>query len=783
LWGRVSLGVVDLVYVAAVVGGAGALAGLAVTPVILGLLRAWGAIRRRGALAAPWAGAAVGAVAGAYLAAAAWAEHHRAREAAAIFVASVVVGVVVVAALVRSARVHALLARTPLLAASCVSAALVGHGVVPAHVTAHAGVGQATLGFCAAFVVPPFARRLAAWPAAGRRVAAVVVALVLVEVAGTWGLAPAHRAVAAEADPWLGVVWRYGQRIADQDGDGAAVAFGGRDCAPWDPYVAPGRFEIAGNGRDDDCLRGDRSPGDRPVRHAEPHPPAMGAARSVLVIVVDALRPDRMGIYGYGRPTTPNVDRIFGQGAVFERAYAPGASTRDSVAAILTGRAVPETAFHYDDAVVLDPANLTLPRIAARAGFETFAVVPFVALNMLGSPDLGFAAEVVYDDQRRVTAPQVVRAVEARLAAVGQRPFFGWVHLYEPHEPYVRHRRYGRVSSDPYDQEVAAADAAVGRIVAALERNGRDRDTLVVLFGDHGEAFGEHGHRFHNAGVYEEDVRVPLLLAGPGVPGRRVTAPVSVAGLARLVVDVLGWTDPGTFTEGGLGPALAGTARDEPVLVAARTGLAGEWLGWIRGEAKVHFDRAFEQVRVFDLAADPAERVDLALKAPGRAAAWTDAAMATYDHRIAAATTAWFDARRRAKVPAGALPFDADLGDGTQIVAAHAERTRPPGTVRKLPARVLVRTFVRIDNVPRRWAGYAVRLERDGSVLGSVNGPVLRDRVAPRDFGRGAVVEDVRTFKVYVEDEDAHVVLEAGGRRLDLGAVADLPAARWTEPP
>ncbi len=758
--------------------GAGALAGLAAAPWILALARA--AVRF-----GPWrtGGVLVGAVVALDAGGAVWATTHRLPVAAAVaaLVLAVAAAVVVVARRPGSAPGGAGSIRS---AAALAAAALSAHALLPAHVRAHAAAEAVAFAACLPLAALVAAHRLARTRGWGR--AAVLVTLVAAAAYGLAapGISPAHRALAVEVDPWLAALWRTGRAWADADGDGAASAFGGRDCAPFDPYVAPGRYEVGGNGIDDDCLLGDLAPVPDTTRGPEAPLPDRVRLRSVLVILVDALRPDHMGLYGYGRPTTPAIDAAFGAGVVFERAYAPGASTRDAVAAILTGRSVSEAAFFYDGAVVFAPSNVTLPRLAGAAGFSTFAVVPFVALNMLGSPDLGFEDETVYDDRRRTTAPAVVRAFERHVAAVGDRPFFGWVHLYEPHEPYVRHRRFARALPDRYDQEVAAADAAVGRILAALRRAGRSEDTLVVLLGDHGEAFGEHGHRFHNAGVYEEDVRVPLLLVGPEVPARRIEAPVSTAGLARLLVDTFGWPDPGTFTVGGLGPAIAGAPRDEPVLVTSRAGLGGERFGWIAGAAKVHFDRAFERVRVFDLAADPGERVDLALRAPGRAARWIRAAAGTFERRVGAATTAW--ARARAVSPAHAArarPFEADLAPGVRVVAVRAERTRPAGAVRKLPARVLVHTFVRIDAPPARWPTVRATVERDGAVLAAVDGPLLGDRVAPRTYPAGTVVEDVRTFKVYVEDDDARVVLQAGPARADLGPVRDLPVARWRAVP
>lgn len=565
-----------------------------------------------------------------------------------------------------------------------------------------------------------------------------------------------------------------GRAATDFDGDGSSAVFGGRDCAPFDARRGPQADEIAGNGIDENCLLGDLAD-DRPrtIPAIGSELPAGHVRANVLVLSVDALRPDRMSIHGYSRPTTPRIAEHFADAIRFERAYAEAASTRDTLASLLTGRSIAELRWYRRKAVVLDPRTRTIAHRLGEQGYRTIAVLPFVALNMMGATDLGFDTTEVYDDKATDCAAQVnARLLAALRGRAG--PFFAFAHYYEPHEPYRRHPRHRRVSADPYDQEIAAVDEAIGELLRALREDGKLNDTIVVLTSDHGEAFGEHGHRFHNQGVYEEDLRVPWLIRIPGRGGAEVHAPVSTTALVATLHDALSLALP---VDGGPSvpsvlPLLDPGATAPPVFATARAGLDRERMALVTDDVKILFDRELSAFEVYDLARDRGELDDLSSSVPALVDGQLKAAAEVLEHVVGAAASRQRRALSHSRVPAHALQAPPGAPAGLTVRGAWAELSRGiDGS--GLPPRVLVHTF--IDN------GFDGVLEvalYDGSARAQhVTGPIA----AGSD---GApIVEEVRTFKVYVEDAAQTVELAIGQWRWSLGAVADLPVAGPGAPP
>src|SRR5688572_14957766 len=149
--------------------------------------------------------------------------------------------------------------------------------------------------------------------------------------------------------------------------------------------------------------------------------------------------------------------------------------------------------------------------------------------------------------QRR--GDETVRATRAWLSALApDEPFFLWVHLFDAHEPYQAPAEFAqRFPGDAYQAEVAFADSALAELLAALATLGRTEDTFVCVTADHGEGLGEHGEDTHALLLYDATVRVPLVLAGPGVAPRVVAAPVSLADVAATLVELAGIEDGGVF--------------------------------------------------------------------------------------------------------------------------------------------------------------------------------------------------------------------------------------------
>ena len=274
------------------------------------------------------------------------------------------------------------------------------------------------------------------------------------------------------------------------------------------------------------------------------HPPAP-RARNVLLITVDTLRADHVGAYGWSRARTSTLDGLARSGALFERAYSAAPITLPSHATMLTGRYPPGHGAR-DNGLRMSPTVPTLATELHAKGFATAAFVAAFPLDHQFGLNRGFD---VYGDHlprgadgrlaNARPAADVVNDAISWLRQKLERPFFLWVHVFEPHAPYGDPSATSRPALDRYDEEIATADREIGRLVAALGPSAAG--TLVVAAGDHGEAFGEHGEYAHSIFLYDTTLRVPLLMSGPGIPpGARVTEAVTLADVAPTIMRALG---------------------------------------------------------------------------------------------------------------------------------------------------------------------------------------------------------------------------------------------------
>ena len=290
-------------------------------------------------------------------------------------------------------------------------------------------------------------------------------------------------------------------------------------------------------------------------------PPKRTARPNVVLITLDTARADAFGAYGQARPTSPEIDRMAREGVVFEQVSTASPSTLPSHATILTGRFPIAHGVRSNRGYVLDEDQTTLAEILAGRGYVTAAEIAAPVIGRRTGLDQGFAhyrepgdfgitrkrrvvdADLVegYDRDGADITQQGLAFLEAQRAA--SRPFFLWLHYFDPHVDYAAPPEFARGLEDsPYHAEIRYTDHQVGRVLEALRRTGlRDR-TLVVLTSDHGEGLGEHQERTHSFHVYDATMRVPLVVWGPdSVPrGRRVTVPVRTADIAPTILDWAG---------------------------------------------------------------------------------------------------------------------------------------------------------------------------------------------------------------------------------------------------
>jgi len=384
---------------------------------------------------------------------------------------------------------------------------------------------------------------------------------------------------------------------------------------------------------------------------------ACGDARrpNLLFVVFDTCRIDRMSLYGYEKPTTPNLERLAAEGVVFDQAVTHVPQTLPAVATLLTSTLPSEHGVRVNGLFRLPDAAVTLPEVLRDAGYETAAFVSGFPLDARFGTDQGFdsydarfadsiltrtrrkdfkfpgSSHPDFEQRADETTDKVLAWLDAR-ADGAARPFFLLVHYFDPHFPYNAPPQYlGDLG--PYDAEIAFIDAEAGRLIGRLRGAGLLDETLLVVVGDHGEILQPKPR--HAGYVKDAVLRVPLLLRATAAlsEGVRVPAQVALVDVAPTVLDLLGVPTPPEFRGRSLLPLVRGESD------AAQPAVPFETLYWKlekeRGLAR-HGVRtpAWKYVldlrekdgdvvgseTLFDLARDPEETTNLVADAEGLAA-------------------------------------------------------------------------------------------------------------------------------------------------------------------
>ncbi|HEX6463708.1 MAG TPA: sulfatase-like hydrolase/transferase, partial [Vicinamibacterales bacterium] len=351
-------------------------------------------------------------------------------------------------------------------------------------------------------------------------------------------------------------------------------------------------------------------------------PPA--TASSVLIVTIDTLRADRVGIYG-STVATPNIDRLAREGAWVEQVDVPAPLTRPSHVSLFTGLYPDEHGIRDNISAPLAASVPLLQEQFKRHGYATGAFVASSVLDHRSGLARGFD---VYDDRFALGADRKRGDFVATEAIDWLRGhpsnFFAWVHLYDVHAPYQPPEPYAsHYAGRPYDGSVAWCDDLVGRLVAALDGIAALDGTLIVVTSDHGEALGDHGEDVHGYFVYEATLRVPLVIRGPGVKAgthvhavsRTIDLFPTVAGLMQLGGDV-----PATSGR-TLEPAFRGEPlSDTPAF--AESLVPSLHYGW--SELHAVRDGRWKFIlaprpELYDLQQDPGELHNLSAAQPSRA--------------------------------------------------------------------------------------------------------------------------------------------------------------------
>jgi arylsulfatase A-like enzyme len=400
------------------------------------------------------------------------------------------------------------------------------------------------------------------------------------------------------------------------------------------------------------------------------------APPNLVLITLDTTRWDHLGVYGYGAGTTPSLDRFAESAVIYERAYATSSWTLPSHASIFTGLLPMEhgaqsaaggtnRSLNYN-VRPLQESFTTLAEALRESGYQTGAVVGGPALRRELGIDQGFQ---VYDDDfsnprspvHGRPAAEIGDAALALIERFGEGPYFLFVNFFDPHAPYHPPSPHDRGLANPgeiergdslvmnllnreparlvselpaaegrwlerlragYDAEIRYMDLHLGRLLDAIADGPRGDETLIAITADHGESFGEHYYLSHGAHLYEDNVRVPLLVRHPAGNGAtRVSGPVQNLRLFQTLLDAAGVRLPD-----GIDPRGLADDPGEIVLQVQRSDLNVRMLGeFFDRDTTALASWPFKLIarsngttELYDLSRDPEELHDLATAEPDR---------------------------------------------------------------------------------------------------------------------------------------------------------------------
>ncbi|MDP8214639.1 MAG: sulfatase-like hydrolase/transferase [Candidatus Euphemobacter frigidus] len=350
---------------------------------------------------------------------------------------------------------------------------------------------------------------------------------------------------------------------------------------------------------------------------------------NLLLITMDTTRADHLGCYGYAAARTPSLDELAESGVRFSRFFCNVPLTLPSHATMMTGLYPPEHGCRVNGAHVLSEEIPTLAEVFSSHGYQTAAFVAAFVLDSKFGLDRGFriyddyevpTSDDIYDDNamyRYRRGDKVAGAALRWLTKHSRRPFFCWVHFFDPHRPYYFP---GPGLGDAYDHEITYMDRQIKRLINYLKEEDLLKKTIIIAVGDHGEGLGDHGEEEHGLLLYDPVIRVPFIVSGAArfPRGLEVTELMSTVDLFSTILDLFGWKLP----EDSSGHSFAGTLLGESVPekdVYIETEFPLTEYGWspLRGMVTPEWKYILAPLKeLYNLIDDPAELKNLARLQP-----------------------------------------------------------------------------------------------------------------------------------------------------------------------
>jgi arylsulfatase A-like enzyme len=379
----------------------------------------------------------------------------------------------------------------------------------------------------------------------------------------------------------------------------------------------------------DTLLDVDELRGQAALEHVRPPRRPGAPARDLILITIDTLRADRTPLAG-GPAPMPALAELGGRGAVFTRAIAPGNVTRRSMPAMILGASPPRIHGRVVGwALRLDPRHVPLAERLAAAGYDTAG---FFCCGGFWDPEkkTGYSRGIGHleiDRDGRVITDHATRWLAARARAADPAPYFVWLHYLEPHNWMKRKDPGGTGDARArrlrrYDATLTDVDGFLADLLATIDEMPPGRRPIVVVTSDHGEGLGDHDAPFHSSDLYDTQLHVPLVIAGPGLTPRRIDEPVSLTDLTPTLLDLAGFVPPGMPQMDGrsLADLATGARAPDPdggaayaVMMKDRSS-SQEARAVVRGRWKL-IDGAGGR-ELYDLRVDPGETTNLIDRRP-----------------------------------------------------------------------------------------------------------------------------------------------------------------------